>query len=137
MISLVLLLRRGSKEETKIQKSKSKAYPLISKITNTFLIRADCDIKMSGHVTWAGGSSTEVRYMKLSEISVLVFAVVFCGSSAEVGNMKLCEISILVFAVVVFCGCALSSRGGDLLSLFVVVVVFCGSSAEAGISMCV
>ena len=76
MISLVLLLRRGSKEETKFQNA-SKAH--------LFSIRADCDIKMSGHVTWAGGSSAEVRYMKLCEISILVFVVVFCGSSAEAG----------------------------------------------------
>jgi len=33
---------------------------LISKIAIEFPIRADCDIKMSGHVTWAGGSSAEV-----------------------------------------------------------------------------
>ena len=99
MISLALPLRQGSKRGKEIPNA-SKAHLLISKIAIKFPIRADCDIKMSGHVTWAGGSSAEVGNMKLCEISILVFAVVFYGSSVEVGNMKLCEISILVFAIV-------------------------------------
>ena len=50
----------------------------LSITTSTTLTRADCDIKMSGHVTWAGGSSAEViNFFRLCslEISVLSFGL--------------------------------------------------------------
>ena len=32
---------------------------LMSKMINCVLFRADCDIRMSGHITWVGSSSAE------------------------------------------------------------------------------
>ena len=53
-------------------------------------------------------------------VAIIVFVdVVFYGSSVEVGNMKLCEISILVFAVV-FCGFS-----DELMRWGIAIIVFC------------
>ena len=60
------------------------------------LTRADCDIKMSGHVTWAGGSSAEVSYPHIApgiiifgDASIISFLQVSIELEQEVEGRKI------------------------------------------------